>query len=68
MGISRAFLHVPLDENVLIHLEKLDPRLPKLLWLKRMTKDQYLEIQDGARRHAESHGVPPIWYEAAWTA
>jgi hypothetical protein len=64
----RPLLHLPIDANVLIHLERLDPSIPKVLWLKRMQKEQYLAIQYGARRMAQSQGVPTIWYEAAWTA
>jgi hypothetical protein len=62
------FLHLPIDENLSQHLEKLDPSLPKVLWLKRMTKEQYVAIQLGARGLAQSQGVRAIWHEAAWTS
>jgi hypothetical protein len=64
----RVFLHIPIDENVLLYLERLDPSFPKVLSLKGMTKQDYLAIQSAARTLARRHGVPPIWYEAAWTA
>jgi hypothetical protein len=64
----RPFLHLPLDVNVLMELERLDPKFPKILSLKGMTKHQYLRFQAEARRLAEANGVPPIWFEAAWSA
>jgi len=64
----RPFLHLPIDERVLIELERLDANVPKILWLKGMTKAQYFRVQAAARRLADAHGVPPIWFEAAWSA
>jgi hypothetical protein len=64
----RPFLHLPIDLNVSIELERLDPGFPKILWLKGMTKNQYLQVQACARSLAEAHDVPPIWFEAAWSA
>ena len=64
----RPFLHIPVDVTVTYHLSKLDPSFPGVWVLKGMTKDQYLGVQDAARRLAHGHEVPPIWFEAAWSA
>jgi hypothetical protein len=64
----RPFLHIPIDLNVTYHLSQLDPSFPALWMLKGMSKHQYLAIQHAARRLAEAHSVPAIWFEAAWSA
>jgi len=33
-----------------------------------MTKGSYLNIQEFIRQVAADNRVPPIWFEAAWTA
>jgi len=62
------FLHIPIDDTVTYHLSQIDPNLPTLKRLKGMTKEQYLHIQNGVRQLADSHRLPPIWFEAAWSA
>jgi hypothetical protein len=64
----RPYLHVPVDPAVTYHLLKLEPTFPGVWILKGMTKDQYVSVQEAARRLAQQHGVPPIWFEAAWSA
>jgi len=36
--------------------------------LKGMTKEEYRRIQLAIRSIADEQGVPPIWFEAAWSA
>jgi hypothetical protein len=64
----RPFLHIPIDASVTYHLSKVDPDFPGVWVLKGMTKDQYVRVQDAVRGLADRHGVPPIWFEAAWSA
>ena len=64
----RPFLHIPIDATVTYHLSKLDPGFPQVWTLKGMTKNQYTNVQKAARRLASDQGVPPIWFEAAWSA
>ena len=64
----RPFLHIPVDATVTYHLSKLEPAFPGVWVLKGMTKDRYVSVQDAARRLAQEHGVPAIWFEAAWSA
>lgn len=64
----RRFLHVPLDEKVLSHLENVSHAFPKIEKLKGMTKDEYLQAQEAVRALAKLHRRPAIWFEAAWTA
>lgn len=64
----RPFLHIPIDATVTHHLSKLEPSFPGVWMLKGMTKNQYVLVQDAARRVAYAYGVPPIWFEAAWSA
>jgi len=64
----RPWLHVPLDSNVFFTLTQLDPSFPACWVLKGMTEAQYLEIQNEIRQLAGKHGVPPIWFEDAWTS
>lgn len=64
----RSFLHIPVDSTVTLHLSSLDPTFPRITRLKGMTKREYLDVQNATRRLAEVHGVPPIWFEAAWSA
>lgn len=64
----RPNLHIPIDATVTYHLSQVDPGFPSVWVLKGMTKDQYLRIQEAVRRLAERYGVPPIWFEAAWSA
>lgn len=64
----RPFLHVPLDEKVLIHLGEIDRTFPRIAKLKGMSKAEYLRAQGAVRSLAKLHRVPAIWFEAAWTA
>jgi hypothetical protein len=64
----RPFLHVPIDSTVTYQLSTLDPAFPAVWTLKGMTKTQYLAVQDAVRTLASRHEVPPIWFEAAWSA
>lgn len=64
----QPFLHLPIDTNVSLHLETLDPTFPGIFYLKGMTKTAYWAFQAGARQLAAKLGVPPIWFEAAWSA
>ncbi len=64
----RPWLHVPLDSSVCCTLTQLDPSFPACRHLKGMTQNQYLEIQNAIRQLAGNHGVPPIWFEDAWTS
>ena len=63
----RPFLHVPIDSSVTNQLSKLDPGFPRMGMLKGMNKRQYLILQKIIRAIAARHGVPPIWFEAAWS-
>ncbi len=62
------FLHIPIDSSVIDHVTEIDPRFPTIKLLKGLTKKSYLDIQDFIRRVAAENKVPPIWFEAAWTA
>ncbi len=64
----RPFLHIPVDASITYHLSQLEPSFPTAWVLKGMTKDRYVSVQDAVRRIAHKHGVPPIWFEAAWSA
>lgn len=64
----RPFLHVPIDATITYHLSKLDPDFPGVWVLRGMTKTQYVHVQAAVRGLAGRHGVPPIWFEAAWSA
>ena len=64
----QPFLHVPIDSTVTYQLLKLDPVFPVVWTLRGMTKGQYLAVQDAVRVLALRHGIPPIWFEAAWSA
>jgi hypothetical protein len=68
----QPFLHVPIDKIVMNHLAKIDSNFPSLDDLegdlKGMTKEKYWQIQDGIRKLAKTYRVPPIWFEAAWSA
>jgi len=64
----RPFLHIPIDATVTYHLSKVDPDFPSVWVLKGMTRDQYIRVQEAVRALADQHGVPPIWFEAAWSA
>lgn len=64
----RPCLHIPLDSNVFGSLFQIDPSFPVLWTLKGMTEEQYLNIQASARNLADKYGIPPIWFEDAWTS
>ena len=64
----QPFLHLPIDSTVTYQMSRLDPKFPAVWTLKGMTKGHYLAVQGAARALAERHGVPPIWFEAAWSA
>jgi hypothetical protein len=63
----RPFLHIPVDKTVLDHLSELDTGFTGVRVLKGMTKDEYLAVQNEARRIASGFNVPPIWFEAAYS-
>ncbi len=63
----RRFLHVPIDGSTNYYLTQLDDTFPAVWVLTGMTKSQYSRFQEAARRLADKHGVPPIWFEAAWS-
>lgn len=64
----RPWLHVPLDSSVCFTMTQLDPSFRASRHLKGMTQAQYLEMQSAIRRLARKYGVPPIWFEDAWTS
>jgi len=64
----RPFLHVPLDWTVTYHLNQIDSDIPSLEILKGMSKEKYLTVQESIRKLAKRWGLPPIWFEAAWSA
>lgn len=64
----RPWLHAPLDSNVFVNLTKIDPSFPACWILKGMTETQYLGMQESIRTLASKYGVPPIWFEDAWTS
>lgn len=64
----RPFLHVPIDKNVTYYLRQIDPAFPIMAALKGMSKKQYWRIQEAIRKLADNHGLPPIWFEAAWSS
>lgn len=64
----RWFLHIPLDSNVFWYLQQLDPQFPATWVLKGMTSEQYWAMQTAARDLAQRFGIPPIWFEDAWSA
>jgi hypothetical protein len=64
----RSFLHVPIDSIVIDHLRQIDPQFQARTKLKGMTKDEYWHIQNVIRVMARVNDVPPIWFEAAWSA
>jgi len=64
----RPFLHTPIDWNATDHLAQLDPSFPVVATLKGMTKNEYWRVQMAVRELADKHGLPPIWFEAAWSA
>lgn len=64
----RPFLHIPIDSTVTYHLSQLDANFPSVWVLKGMTREQYFQVQEATRRLAQARGVPPIWFEAAWSA
>ncbi len=61
------YLHIPIDDNVLKHLGQLDNEFPVLSQLKGMKAQDYWRVQRAARTLANKAGVPPIWFEAAWS-
>jgi hypothetical protein len=62
------FLHIPIDSSVIEYVTAIDANFPRIKRLKGMTKRSYLEIQRFVREVAAKNAVPPIWFEAAWTA
>jgi hypothetical protein len=64
----RPFLHIPIDATITHHLSTVDPDFRGVSILKGMTKAQYVRIQAAVRELGDRHGVPPIWFEAAWSA
>ncbi|MFQ5714927.1 MAG: hypothetical protein ACE5GU_12925 [Candidatus Scalinduaceae bacterium] len=62
------FLHIPIDGTVKYHLSQIDPNFPIVKRLKGMSKEQYLRIQNAVRQLSDSHHLPPIWFEAVWSA
>lgn len=64
----KGFLHVPIDWNVTYHLNQIDTSIRPVAMLKGMIKAQYWTIQKAIRKLAEKYDIPPIWFEAAWSA
>ncbi len=64
----QPFLHIPIDKTVMNHLTQIDSNFPSPDVLKGMTKEKYWQIQEEIRKLANTYGVPPIWFEAAWSA
>jgi hypothetical protein len=64
----QSWLHVPVDRLVMRHLKGIDTRFNMRSVLKGMTKVEYQQIQAAIQKLALEQGVPPIWFEAAWTA
>jgi hypothetical protein len=64
----RPLLHVPLDDKVLRYVENHDSTFPKIRRLKGMRKAEYLKAQEAIQHIAGKLRVPPISFEAAWTA
>ena len=59
--------HLPLDSTVFERLQALHPSFPVPATLRGMTRDDYQNAQQAARRLAEVYGVPPIWIEDAYS-
>jgi hypothetical protein len=64
----QPFLHIPIDGTVTYHLTQIDPSFPAVWLLKGMTKAQYLEVQTAVRKLADRYSLPPLWFEAVWSA
>ncbi len=64
----RPFLQVPIDKTITSHLSKVASEFPRVRMLKGMTRAQYMGVQAAVRELGDRHGVPPIWFEAAWSA
>lgn len=64
----RPLLHVPLDWTVTYHLNQIDSEIPALAMLKGMSKETYLTVQKLIRELAIKCSLPPIWFEAAYSA
>ena len=64
----RPWLHVPIDRIVLRHLKRINKRFTMRTVLKGMTKADCRRIQRAIQEKAAKREVPPIWFEAAWTA
>jgi hypothetical protein len=64
----RLWLHLPIDSIVQAHCKKLAPAFKVRKILKGMTRDEYCDMQLQIRKIANEKGVPPIWFEAAWSA
>ena len=62
------WLHVPIDSVVQKHCKKLEPSFAIRKPLIRMTKEDYRDIQERMRDVADKQNVPPIWFEAVWSA
>ncbi len=63
----RPFLHISIDATITRHLSLIVPNFPGVHTLKGMTKAQYMRIQTAVRELGDQYGVPPIWFEAAWS-
>jgi hypothetical protein len=63
----QRYLHVPIDSNVLGYISQFDPDCLKIKPLYLMTAANYRSIQNTAREVARALGVPPIWFEAAYS-
>jgi hypothetical protein len=64
----RHWLHLPLDSRVCDLLLDTDPASPVPYLLKFLTAKEYWSVQRHARRLAAERGVPPIWFEDAWSS
>lgn len=64
----RPFLHIPVDSTVTKYISRIDRTFQRIRILKGMTKEKYWDVQRGVRKVADVCGLPPIWFEAAWSA
>ena len=64
----RPWLHLPLDSSVFTLLQKIDPAIFIRQTLQGMTCQEYRTAQIDIRRLADREGIPPIWFEDAYSS
>src|SRR5260370_33998059 len=64
----RSWIHLPLDSLVFTHLQEIDPQFPVRERLQGMTAEEYRTAQGEIRCLADREGIPPIWFEDAYSA